>query len=91
MVASRSGNRKGCKMPSSTTIPEAAPELLTLPQVAKLCGVSARTVWGWAESGVAPAKLKIGKGTVRYGRRAYEQWVASGCKPLHDDGGRADE
>ena len=31
-----------------STVLETSPELLTLPQVAKLCGVSQRTVWGWA-------------------------------------------
>ena len=64
-------------------------ELLSLPQVAKLCGVSPRTVWSWAESGISPPPLKIGKGTVRYSRRSYEQWVAAGCPRCegeHDDG-----
>jgi predicted DNA-binding transcriptional regulator AlpA len=54
-------------------------ELLTLRDAAKLCGVSPRTAWGWAKSGVSPAPLKIGKGTVRYSRRAYQAWVAAGC------------
>ncbi len=63
-----------------TSDPSAAlAELLTLPQVAELCQVSPRTVWGWATSGIAPPPLKIGKGTVRYSRRAYEQWVTAGC------------
>jgi len=74
-------------MPSSI-IPETGAELLTLPQVAKLCGVSPRTVWGWATAGISPPALKIGKGTVRYSRRAYEQWVAAGCPPCN--GGHAD-
>jgi predicted DNA-binding transcriptional regulator AlpA len=62
-------------------------ELLTLREVAALCGVSQRTVWGWAESGISPPPLKIGKGTVRYSRRAYEQWIAAGCAPCN--GGQA--
>jgi len=74
---------------NSTTTTESGPELLTLPQVAKLCGVSHRTVWGWAETGISPPPLKIGKGTVRYSRRAYEQWVAAGCPRI--DGGQHDE
>ena len=56
------------------------PELLCLPQVAALCGVSPRTVWGWAESGVSPPALKISRGTVRYSRRAYLAWIAGGCQ-----------
>lgn len=64
-----------------SSFPETA-ELLTLPQVAKLCNVSQRTLWGWAVAGISPAPLKIGKGTVRYSRRAYERWVAAGCHPV---------
>ena len=44
-------------MPNSTIIPETGPELLTLPQVAKLCGVSHRTVWGWATMARIPRPL----------------------------------
>ena len=69
-------------MPSSTTpsVPAGiVSELLTLPQVATLCGVSQRTVWGWARDGIAPSALKIGKHTVRYSRAAYLAWCAGGC------------
>lgn len=65
------------------------PELLTLREVAKLCGVSQRTVWGWAAAGISPPPLKIGKGTVRYSRRAYEAWIAAGCPACN--GGQAHE
>ena len=34
------------------------------------------------------AALRIGKGTVRYSRRAYEQWIVAGCPPCN--GGHAD-
>lgn len=73
-------------MHNSIIIPESLAELLTLPETAKLCSASPRTVWGWAESGVSPPPLKIGKGTVRYSRRAYQEWVAAGCPAC--DGGR---
>jgi predicted DNA-binding transcriptional regulator AlpA len=66
-----------------------APKLLTLRQAAELCGVSERTLWGWARSGAAPAPLKIGKGTVRYSRPEYLQWIANGCQPI--EGGRKNE
>jgi predicted DNA-binding transcriptional regulator AlpA len=74
-------------MPSDTPETVAA-ELLTLREVAGLCNVSQRTVWGWAESGISPPPLKIGKGTVRYSRRAYAEWVSRGCPPCN--GGRTD-
>ena len=57
-------------------------ELMTLEQTALLCGVSPRTLWSWARDGIAPAPLKIGKGTVRYSRAAYLGWVEGGCKPV---------
>jgi len=63
-----------------------APELLTLRQAAELCGVSERTVWEWARTGASPAPLKIHKGTVRYSRKAYIDWIAAGCKPLNGGG-----
>jgi predicted DNA-binding transcriptional regulator AlpA len=69
-----------------STTPETVPELLTLREMAALCGVSQRTAWGWAESGVSPAPLKIGKGVVRYSRRAYSDWVSRGCPRI--DGGQ---
>ena len=65
-------------MQGSTT-PEAGPELLTLREAAALCGVSQRTLWGWAQQGVSPPPLRIGRGTVRYSRRAYADWIAAGC------------
>ena len=68
-----------------STAPE--PELLTLREAAALCNVSDRTLWSWAHDGFSPPPLRIGKGTVRYGRRAYEQWVARGCPRI--DGGQA--
>ena len=70
---------------TQTTTPD-APELLTLPQCAKLCNVSQRTLWGWATSGTAPPALRIGKGVVRYSRRAYETWVSNGCQPCNGKG-----
>ena len=60
-------------------------ELLTLPEVAELCQVAPRTVWGWARDGISPPPLKIGKGTVRYSRAAYLAWIAAGCPRV--DGG----
>jgi predicted DNA-binding transcriptional regulator AlpA len=73
----------------NTTIPEIGAELLILRDLAALCGASQRTVWSWARSGAAPPPLRIGKGTVRYSRRAYERWIAAGCPRI--DGGHTDE
>ncbi len=64
-------------------------ELLALKEAAELCGVSDRTLWTWANSGISPAPLKIGKGTVRYSRSAYVAWIAAGCP--RTGGGPGDE
>lgn len=76
-------------MSSSTSTPETDSELLTLRRLAKLCQVSERTAWQWAHDGSAPPPLKIGKGTVRYSRSAYVEWIKNGCKPIQ--GGKDDE
>ena len=55
------------------------PELMTLEQAAAYCAVSPRALWGWAERWHPHPPAKIGKGTVRYSRRAYEGWIAAGC------------
>ncbi len=68
---------------SSETI---VPELLSLRQAAELCAVSDRTLWTWATSGISPAFVRIGKGTVRYSRPAYLEWINSGCKPIQGGG-----
>jgi len=62
------------------------PELLTLKQAAELCAVSDRTFWTWATSGITPAPFRIGKGTVRYSRSAYLEWIKNGCKPIQGGG-----
>ena len=42
-------------------------------------------LWNWANWGISPAPLKIGKGTVRYSRPQYLTWIAGGCKPLNGE------
>jgi predicted DNA-binding transcriptional regulator AlpA len=74
---------------STPTTEPVAPELLTLRELAKLLMVSERTAWQWAHDGTAPPPLRIGKGSCRYGRRAYEEWVAAGCPRVN--GGQAGE
>jgi predicted DNA-binding transcriptional regulator AlpA len=59
--------------------PETDAELLTLKQLATLLSVSERTAWAWANNGTAPPALRIGRGVVRYSRRAYVDWIAAGC------------
>ena len=65
-------------MPSS--FPECA-ELLTSSQVGGDMPSQSTNSMEWAHEGMAPPPLKIGKGTVRYSRAAYVEWIAGGCKP----------
>jgi predicted DNA-binding transcriptional regulator AlpA len=76
-------------MNSTLPIECVTPEALTLRQAAALCAVSERTLWTWANRGISPAPLKIGKGTVRYSRAAYVEWIAAGCPRV--DGGHNHE
>ena len=62
---------------------------MTLRQAAELCQVSERTLWGWANTGISPAALRIGRGTVRYSRSAYVAWISNGCPRV--DGGQCHE
>ena len=52
-------------MSVSSIVPENV-ELLTLPQAAALCGVSQRTLWGWATAGIltAPAENRKRHGEI---------------------------
>ena len=50
-------------------------ELLTLPQVAKLCGFRPRTVWGWATAGVATAHPRISKVWVEHSKEGERDEV----------------
>lgn len=77
---------------NSTTSAAPLPELLTAAQAAHMCGVSARTLSRWAQSGTAPPPRKIGlgkQGTSRYVRADLMRWIADGCPRVN--GGHGDE
>ena len=65
------------------------PELLTLRQTSQLCGVSERTLFHWARSGISPPPIKFGhnkQSLVRYSRTEYETWLRGGCQPVNKAG-----
>jgi predicted DNA-binding transcriptional regulator AlpA len=69
----------------SPTAANITPELLTIRQAAKLCGVGERTLWSWSRSGLSPRPLQIGHGArpaVRFSRQTLLEWIASGCRPI---------
>ena len=49
--------------------------MLNCREVAKMLGVSERSVWRWSATGVLPPGVKIGS-VVRWPRRAIEDWLA---------------
>ena len=52
--------------------------LLSVDEVAKIMGCSARTVYRLCDAGKMPASLKIG-GMRRWSRVLIENWIADGC------------
>jgi predicted DNA-binding transcriptional regulator AlpA len=55
------------------------PVLLTIAEMAKLCGIGERSLWRLSRSGGAPRPVKIGSTTVRYRRDEYLAWIEAGC------------
>jgi len=75
----------------STT--EIAAALLTTKQAAHLVGCGERTLWRWSRSGIAPAPVRIGRGTraaTRYPREALEEWIRNGCPRVDGTGGEGE-
>lgn len=54
---------------------EPGPErLLTVHDLARICQVTVRTVYGWNLQGIAPPRIKVGKG-VRYRADDVQAWL----------------
>lgn len=52
--------------------------LIDVCTVAKLLGVTRRTVYRLADAGKMPRPIKLG-GAVRWDKRVVEQWIDAGC------------
>lgn len=71
--------------PKSGKRPRAADEsILDELQVAKMIGVSVRTVRGWRRSGKGPRFTKIGR-IVRYAKQRVYDWLAERECSSNDD------
>jgi excisionase family DNA binding protein len=53
--------------------------LLTVTEVARLLGISTRSVWRLARAGRCPEPVRLGRAT-RWRRREVEAWVSEGCR-----------
>jgi excisionase family DNA binding protein len=60
---------------------ENQPQLISTSEVAKMLGVSARTVYRLKDGGRLPMPVSIGS-LVRWSRRSIEEWIEVGCPPI---------
>ena len=68
-----------------TTKPQTAAKLLTVPEVAEICGIAPETVRRMTDRGAMPAPVRLGR-AVRYRLSDLESWIQSGCHDLSKRG-----
>ena len=59
----------------------AASVLIDVGQLARLLGVSTRTLWRHVSAGKAPQPVRLG-GCTRWRRDDIDRWVADGCPAI---------
>ncbi len=57
---------------------DAAPLLVRADEVARMMGVSERTLWRLASAGRVPRPVRIGRNT-RWRKAEVADWIAQGC------------
>ena len=55
--------------------------LLTVPEVAEICGVASETVRRLTDRGAMPMPVRLGR-SVRYRIDEIEAWISDGCPDL---------
>ena len=60
-----------------TNLQSTPPELLTAADVAKLCGVSVKTIGRWRRLGILPEPRKLGPKAHRYARDEILAWITT--------------
>jgi predicted DNA-binding transcriptional regulator AlpA len=55
-------------------------DFITRTEAAKLLGVHPATVTRLERRGLFPTSIRLGRGVLRYERRAVERFLATGCK-----------
>lgn len=73
-------------MTTAAQLPPA--QLLGVRAVAGMLGCSTRHVYRLSDAGRMPAPLKLGA-LVRWPRKAMEDWIDQGCKPVRQVKGGA--
>ena len=59
-------------------VEKAVKRLLTVPEVAEICGVASETVRRMTDRGAMPMPVRLGR-AVRYRLDEIEQWIQDGC------------
>ena len=67
------------------TKPQTAPKLLTVPEVAEICGIAPETVRRMTDRGAMPQPCRLGR-AVRYRLDEIEAWIADYCPDLSKRG-----
>lgn len=57
--------------------------LIGVKDLAKLTGVSARSIWKFLSEGRTPPAVRIGR-SVRFRASQVDAWVRAGCRPWAD-------
>ena len=70
-----------------TPLAESRPRkiLLTVPDVAEICGIAPETVRRLTDRGAMPKPVRLGR-AVRYRLPELEAWIADGCPDLRSEG-----
>lgn len=68
-----------------TTKPKTAAKLLTVPEVAEICGIASETVRRMTDRGAMPKPVRLGR-AVRYRLSDLESWINDGCRDLSKRG-----
>jgi excisionase family DNA binding protein len=69
----------------TATAPEPSAALLSVQDVARMLGCSARHVYRLADAGQMPRPVKLGA-LVRWRRLDLDAWLSGGCKPCRATG-----
>ncbi len=72
-------------MPFTAPPTEPSAPLLDVHQVARLLGISPRSVWRFAQSGKMPASVSLGRAQ-RWCSKELGDWIAHGCPPRRAGG-----
>ena len=67
------------------TKPQTSAKLLTVLEVAEICGIAPETVRRMTDRGAMPKPVRLGR-AVRYRLSDIESWIANGCADLSKRG-----